>query len=67
MITLCYYYTTTGYPTFKPKCTYDSSKRASLRCHHHMTNKCPGYTNEDQMKMLRGAGAVCRRCTRDVQ
>ena len=30
-IDLCFHYTTTGYPDFKPVCKL--SKRASLKCH----------------------------------
>lgn len=60
MIELCYYYETTGYPTFRPKCRYSSDKRAGLHCHHHSTAKCPEYTNENQMKLLQEANRVCR-------
>jgi len=42
-IEMCQYYTTTGYPTFKPVC--QKRYKASLRC--HSTRKdCPDYKSE---------------------
>ena len=38
-VEMCYFYTTTGFPTFKAKCLI--GLRASLRCHRE--NTCPGY------------------------
>lgn len=39
MIEMCYFYTTTGYPQFKPRCKV--GLRASLKC--HSKNNCPAY------------------------
>ena len=41
MIELCYHYTTTGYPTFKPRCKL--RLWASLKCHSRYC-KCPRYS-----------------------
>ena len=41
MIELCYHYTTTGYPTFKPRCKL--GHWASLKCHSRYC-KCPKYS-----------------------
>jgi len=40
VIELCDFYTTTGYPNFKPKCL--KGRRASLKCHKREC-KCPEY------------------------
>ena len=39
-IEMCKFYTTTGYPTFKPRC--EKGLWASLRCHSE-NKKCPKY------------------------
>ena len=43
-IDLCIYYTTTGYPNFKPKC--EVKLKAGLKCHKWNCN-CPEYRATD--------------------
>ena len=38
---MCYFYTTTGHPAFRPKCLAGSELRPGLKC--HSKNSCPGY------------------------
>lgn len=44
MIELCSHYTTTGYPTFKPRCKV--GLKAGLKCHSRKC-KCPKYKVTD--------------------